>query len=346
MRVLLTGVTGQVGGALRDRLSEMATVLQTDRRQLDLSQPATVSNALDHFRPDLIVNPAAYTAVDLAEDERDLAFRVNADAPAAMARWAARHDVPLLHFSTDYLFDGTGEVAWREDDVPAPLSVYGASKLAGERAIMEAGCRYLIIRTSWVYAARGKNFLRTIARLASERKELRIVADQFGAPTSARIIADATAKILRWELTDGGDLFGRDGGVINVSASGATSWHGFAEAIVAGLKQRGINLEAEQVVAIKTSEYPTKAQRPQNSRLDHLRLNDRFGIVMPPWRDALALELDELTGMWVDRSDFQHASLVPDEAVDACWRKPSPKRSTATCAAAPATSNITRRYVT
>jgi dTDP-4-dehydrorhamnose reductase len=168
-----------------------------------------------------------------------------------------------------------------------------------------------------VYAARGKNFLRTRARLASERKELRIVADQFGAPTSARIIADATAKILWRELTGRGESFGRDGRVINVSASGATSWHGFAEAIVAGLKQRGINLEAEQVVAIKTSEYPTKAQRPKNSRLDHRRLNDRFGIVMPPWRDALALELDELTGMWVDRSDLQHASLVPDEAVDA-----------------------------
>jgi dTDP-4-dehydrorhamnose reductase len=313
MRILLTGVTGQVGSALCAPLAKFATVLQADRGQLDLSQPATLSNALDQLQPDLIVNPAAFTAVDLAEDERELAFRVNSDAPAAMAQWAARHGVPLLHFSTDYVFDGSGEAAWREDNAPAPLSVYGSSKLAGERAIMNAGGRHLIVRTSWVYAAQGKNFLRTIARLAGERKELRIVADQFGAPTSARIIADAIVQILRQQPSGRGDLFDRDGGLINISASGETSWHGFADAIISGLRWRGVKLETEQLIAIATSEYPTKATRPQNSRLDHQRLNDRYGIVMWSWRAALAVELDELTGVVADDGGFRHASLVPEE---------------------------------
>jgi dTDP-4-dehydrorhamnose reductase len=314
MRILLTGVTGQVGSALCAPLSEFSTVWQADRGQLDLSQPATLSNALDRLKPDLIVNPAAYTAVDLAEDERELAFRVNSDAPAAMAQWAARHNVPLLHFSTDYVFDGSGEAAWREDDRPAPLSVYGASKLAGERAIIVSGCRHLIVRTSWVYAAQGRNFLRTMARLAGERQELRIVADQFGAPTSARIIADAVVKILRDELSGSSDLFKNDGGLIHLSASGATSWHGFADAIIAGLKRRGVKLETERLVAIATSEYPTKATRPRNSRLDHQRLNSRYGIVMPPWHAALALELDKLTGVTVDDGGFRHAPVVPEKA--------------------------------
>jgi dTDP-4-dehydrorhamnose reductase len=317
MRILLTGVTGQVGSALCAPLSRFATVLQADRGQLDLSQPAMLSNALDQLKPDLIVNPAAYTAVDLAEDERELAFRVNSDAPAAMAQWAARHGVPLLHFSTDYVFDGAGEAAWREEDAPAPLSAYGASKFAGERAIIDARCRHLIVRTSWVYAAHGKNFLRTIARLAGERKELRIVADQFGAPTSARMIADAVVKILRTELRSSGDLFDHEGGLINISASGETSWHGFADAIIAGLKRRGVKLEAEQLVAIGASEYPTKATRPQNSRLDHQRLTDRYRIVMPSWREALALELDELTGVAVDDGGFRRAPLVPEQKCDA-----------------------------
>jgi dTDP-4-dehydrorhamnose reductase len=230
-----------------------------------------------------------------------------------MAQWAGRHGIPLLHFSTDYVFDGSGTAAWREDDAPTPLSAYGASKLAGERAIIQTGCRHLIVRTSWVYAAQGKNFLRTIARLAGERKELRIVADQFGAPTSARIIVGAIVEILRKQSSAGGDLFNPDGGLINISASGETSWHGFADAIICGLKRRGIKLEIEQLVAIATSEYPTKAMRPQNSRLDHQRLNDRYGIVMPSWRAALAAELDELTGVVGDDGGFRRASLVPEE---------------------------------
>jgi dTDP-4-dehydrorhamnose reductase len=300
MRILLTGVTGQVGSALCGPLSKFGTVLTTDRSQLNLSQPAALPAALDQLMPDLIVNPAAYTAVDLAEDEPEEAFRVNSESPEALAKWAARHGVPLLHFSTDYVFDGSGRRAWREDDAPAPLSAYGSSKLAGERAIMNAGCPHLIVRTSWVYAARGKNFLRTIARLAGERKELRIVSDQFGAPTSARIIADAVLEILQREWKGSAELFRRNGGLINVSASGETTWHGFADAILAGLKRRGVKLETEQLVSIATSEFPTKAERPQNSRLDHWRLNDIYGIVMPSWRAALAPELDELTGVMLD----------------------------------------------
>jgi dTDP-4-dehydrorhamnose reductase len=296
MRILLTGVTGQVGGALRGRLAEFGDVVAAGRDALDLSQPHTIGAALDRLRPDLIVNPAAYTAVDLAEDQRELAFRVNAEAPAALAQWAAAHGVPLIHFSTDYLFDGSGEAPWREVDVPAPLSVYGASKLAGENAIGAAGGRYLIVRTSWVYAAEGKNFLRTIARLAGERTELKIVADQFGAPTSARIIAEAVISILRGQMAAGGRPFDRDGGVVNVSAAGETSWHGFAAAIVAGLKARGAKLAAEAVVPIRTVDYPTKAVRPHNSRLDHRRLNESFGVVMPSWRAALDWELDAMTG--------------------------------------------------
>lgn len=294
MRILLTGVTGQVGGALIAPLSEIAMVVGADRGQLDLSQPQSIPAALDRLEPDMIVNPAAFTAVDLAEDERDLAFRVNADAPAAMAQWAARRDIPMIHFSTDYLFDGSGKAAWREDDAPAPLSVYGASKLSGELAIREAGGRHLIVRTSWVYAAQGRNFLRTIARLAGERKELRIVADQFGAPTSARIIADAVMKILNMEMSEGGRSFDRDAGLVNISASGETSWHGFSTAILAGLQDRGIEVKTEDIVPIKTVDYPTKAKRPHNSRLDHSRLNDTFGIAMPSWREALSVELDEL----------------------------------------------------
>ena len=196
MRILLTGVTGQVGAALRAPLECAGALVAADRSRLDLAQPENMAAALDEMAPDLIVNPAAYTAVDRAEDERELAFRVNAEAPGAMARWAASRGVPLIHFSTDYVFDGGGTRAWREDDATGPLSVYGASKLAGEDAIRSAGGPHLVVRTSWVYAATGANFLRTIARLARERDELRIVADQIGAPTSARLIADAVAKIV------------------------------------------------------------------------------------------------------------------------------------------------------
>jgi dTDP-4-dehydrorhamnose reductase len=195
MRILLTGTSGQVGGALLPLLRRSQEVLAPNRAEFDLSDPRALAAALDRLEVDLIINPAAYTAVDRAEDEPELALRINAEAPAELACWAARHSVPLVHFSTDYVFDGSGETPWREEHRCCPLSSYGRSKWAGEKAIQASGAPQLIIRTSWVYAAQGTNFLRTVNRLARERDELRVVADQFGAPTSASAIAEAVAMI-------------------------------------------------------------------------------------------------------------------------------------------------------
>jgi dTDP-4-dehydrorhamnose reductase len=294
MRILVTGVTGQVGGALVKELEPTVSIIPSSRTILDLAQPDQIASSLDRLSPDLIINAAAFTAVDRAEDEKEMAFRVNGEAPGAIARWAAGRGVPVIHFTTDYVFDGAGARPWREDDPANPLSVYGASKLAGEEAIRSAGGPHLIIRTEWVYAACGTNFLRTIARLAKERKELRVVSDQFGAPTSARLIADAVAGILGSDGSLLADRFAASQGAINVAASGEISWHGFAVAIVAGLKARGATLAVESIVPLETKDYPTKAKRPANSRLDLTRLKEVFGIVTPRWDQALAMELDLL----------------------------------------------------
>ncbi|EAQ37382.1 dTDP-4-dehydrorhamnose reductase [Nitrobacter sp. Nb-311A] len=294
MRILLTGTGGQVGGALRLLLGKSGTVIAPSRSAFDLSNPDTLAGALDAFRPDLIVNPAAYTAVDRAEDERDLAFLVNAKAPAAIAEWSARHRVPLIHFSTDYVFDGSGDKPWREDSPTGPLSAYGASKLAGDLAIHAAGGPHLIARTSWVYAATGANFLRTIVRLAGEREELRIVADQIGAPTTANAIANAVTRIVYPNTSNLSALFARHGGVINLACVGETSWHGFASAIVTGLKSRGMKLSVKTIIPIATTDFPTRARRPGNSRLDLSQLQDRFGLTPPTWQEALSRELDSL----------------------------------------------------
>ena len=294
MRILVTGVSGQVGGALVERLRSGGTIIAADRTLLDLARSDEIPAALDRMAPDLIINPAAYTAVDRAEDEAALAFRVNGEAPGALARWAAGRAVPLMHFSTDYVFDGSGARPWREDDPTGPLSVYGASKLAGEDAVRAAGPPHLVIRTSWVYAAQGANFLRTIARLARERAELRIVADQFGAPTSAALIADAVSRIVATNGAALAERFAAAGGLVHMTASGETNWHGFATAIVDGLKARGVALAATRVTPIATADYPTKARRPANSRLDLTRLRHAFGVTTPPWDDALKPELDLL----------------------------------------------------
>ena len=293
MRILVTGVTGQVGAALRAPLESAGSVIAADRSVLDLSRPEQLRSTLDRMSPDLIVNPAAYTAVDRAEEERELAFRINAEAPGAIARWAAGRGVPFIHFSTDYVFDGSGERPWREDDPTGPLSAYGASKLAGEQAIRSAGGSHLIIRTSWVYAAQGSNFLRTIVRLAQQRAELRVVADQFGAPTSARLIAGVVADMLRSSPLLA-ERFAASGGLVNVSASGETTWHGFATAIVEGLKARNVPLAAQSIQPIPTDAYPTKARRPANSRFDLTRLKSVFGVDTPKWDEALSVELDRL----------------------------------------------------
>jgi dTDP-4-dehydrorhamnose reductase len=294
VRILITGVTGQVGGALTRRLAPLGTIVAADRTQLDLTQADAITSALDSIRPELIVNPAAYTAVDKAEDEPELAMLINGTAPGAIARWAARNDVPLIHFSTDYVFNGTGTRPWREDDRTEPLSVYGASKLKGENEIRAAGGCSLIVRTSWVYAAEGKNFLRTIARAARERAELRVVADQVGAPTSAALIADAVGRMLEGGIDALRERIAASNSLVHLAASGEASWHRFASAIVAGLRARGLTVATERVIPIRSDEYPTKARRPLNSRLSLTRLKDIFGIVPPTWESALAPELDIL----------------------------------------------------
>jgi dTDP-4-dehydrorhamnose reductase len=300
MRILLTGTSGQVGGALQEPLGKIGDVLTADRSLFDLNRPDSLFPALDALSPDLIINPAAYTAVDLAEDERELAYRVNAEAPGAMARWAADRDVPMMQFSTDYVFDGSGDRRWRESDPTDPLSVYGASKLAGEAAVRRAGGSHLILRTSWVFASRGKNFLTTIARLARERPELCIVADQIGAPTSARSIAQAVVSIISGADSDEVDIglikrrFAAFEGLVHLSNAGETSWHGFATAIADGLRSRSQQIVVTSIAAIGTKDFPTKARRPLNSRLDTTRLETMGGIQMPHWLTALNIELDDL----------------------------------------------------
>jgi dTDP-4-dehydrorhamnose reductase len=294
MRILLTGGSGQVGSALLARLQGFGTVMAPDSSAFNLAQPDLLGDALDRIAPQLIINPAAYTAVDRAEDEPETATAVNATAPGIIARWARLHDAPLVHFSTDYVFSGLEEQPWCEDHEPKPLSTYGKTKLAGERAIQAAGGCHVILRTSWVYAAQGRNFLCTISRLAQERKELRIVADQVGAPTPASLIADEVTTIvgrgidyLRRFCTD-------VNGLVHLTASGQTSWYGFACSVVEGLRARGIDLDVENIVPIRTDEYPTRARRPRNSRLDLSRWRRVSGHSPANWETALAPVLDQL----------------------------------------------------
>jgi dTDP-4-dehydrorhamnose reductase len=303
MRILLTGAEGQVGRALREPLQSLGTVLVPNRTAFDLSRPDLLSPLLDSLSPDLIVNPAAYTAVDRAEDEVELAFRINAEAPKILARWAALHRVPMLHFSTDYVFDGSGQKPWCEDDPTGPLSVYGASKLAGETGVREVGGDHLVVRTSWVFSSTGNNFMNTISRLAKERAELRIVSDQFGAPTSAQSIAEGVISILQASAATSIEFrraeiarrFGLAQGLLHVSNAGETNWYRFGCAIVEGLRARGTPLAVRNIVPIETRDYPTKAQRPFNSRLDSTRLNQQFGFQMPNWQNALAEEIAHIT---------------------------------------------------
>jgi dTDP-4-dehydrorhamnose reductase len=296
MRILITGATGQLGKALTCRLQTCGLVITADRSIIDLSRPDTISRSLDVLRPDIIINTAAYTAVNKAEDEPELAMLVNARAPGMIARWAAQHGAALLHFSTDYVFNGDGEWRWTEEDSPRPLSVYGASKLAGEDEVRAAGGLSLVLRTSWVYASTGRNFLNTIAALARERTELRVVADQVGAPTTAASLADAVATALEGKNTvsEFEAPFGAARGLVHISATGEASWHEFASAIVDGLRTRGVSLAVTRLLPISTREFASRAQRPLNSRLDLGRLQRVFGITMPHWYSALDTELDRV----------------------------------------------------
>lgn len=276
----MTGAGGQVGAELVPRLAALGTVVATDRASLDLAAPDAIVAAMRSVRPAIVVNAAAYTAVDLAERERDAAFAVNAAAPGVLADEAKRCGALLVHYSTDYVFDGRGTRPYREDDPVAPLGIYGASKLAGERAIVEAGGRHHIFRTAWVYGWHGHNFMRTMLRLGAERDALRVVADQVGSPTPAWLIADVTARLLQR-----GHEFAP--GIRHLTASGLTSWHGFAEAIFAEAVQRGLLARAPQVAPIATADYPTPAARPAYSCLDTGRLEQELAEPLPSWRDAL-----------------------------------------------------------
>jgi dTDP-4-dehydrorhamnose reductase len=296
MKLLLFGGNGQVGTELRRSLGSLGDVVVATRsgtledgtrcEQADFDAPESLPELVDRIAPDLVVNAAAHTAVDRAESEPDAAFRANAQAPQAIAGACARRGIRLVHYSTDYVFDGHGTRPYREDDPTAPASVYGASKLAGEEAIRGSGAPHLIFRTAWVYAAHGRNFLRTMLRLAGERDELRVVADQLGTPTPAALIADVTARVLAQPSSRSGTW--------HLTAGGATSWHGFAEAIMQGAQARGLIARVPRVLPIATADYPTPAARPAYSVLDCSALQRDFGIALPSWQEGLSLTLDAL----------------------------------------------------
>ena len=290
MRILLTGGTGQLGRALAVALLDVGLVNSPPRAEFDLASEGSMRRVLDAWRPDMIVNAAAYTAVDRAESEPEAALRVNGAAPAVLANWAAANGAAIVHYSTDYVFDGTAARAYREDDPPKPVNAYGRGKLAGEAAVRGSGAAHLVIRTSWLYAAKGNNFLHAILRLARENETLRIVDDQIGAPTSAQWLAQATARILA-NTPPRGALRG----VLHAAAAGSVSWHGFASAIVARARERGFPVRARTITPIPTSAYPTPAARPRNSVLDLDRLRKDHGIDPPPWREQLDAAFARIT---------------------------------------------------
>ncbi len=292
MRLLLLGGNGQVGRELRRTLPALGELVVATREggdgepAADFDAPDALGELVRRIAPDVVVNAAAYTAVDRAESEPDAAFRVNARAPGAIAQACAATGALLLHYSTDYVFDGSASRPYREDDATAPLGVYGASKLAGEEAVRASGARHAILRTAWVYAAHGKNFLHTMLRLAGERDELRVVADQVGAPTPAVWIAEASTRILAHGVPTSGTW--------HLVAAGETSWHGFAQAIIDEALAAGLLQRVPRVLPIATAEYPTPARRPAYSVLDTERLRRDFGIAPPDWRDGLRAVLSEL----------------------------------------------------
>jgi dTDP-4-dehydrorhamnose reductase len=312
MKLLLLGAGGQIGFELQRALAPLGDLVCATRTgQLpggaecavaDLARADALIGLLDDEAPDLVINAAAYTAVDRAESEEAVADAVNAEAPGVLARWCAQRDAALVHFSTDYVFDGRGTRAYREDDATAPLGAYGRGKLAGEAVIRVSGARHLILRTAWVYAARGQNFLRTMLRVAKERDSLRVVADQRGAPTPARWIAAATALLVARSLRDGFDRLTTNGleqrrpsTTFHLTASGETTWHGFAQAIFEDALAAGLIERVPRVEPIATAAYPTPAQRPAYSRLDNTRLYDAFGLRLPDWRRGVSDVIAELS---------------------------------------------------
>lgn len=285
-RILITGINGQLGFELRRSLAMLGECICLDRQQLDLSRPAEIAAVLDQYQPDIIVNPAAYTAVDKAESDAELAHAVNAAAPAAMADWAAAKNALLLHYSTDYVFDGDKATPYAEEDATNPQSVYGLSKCRGEQAIRASGADHIILRTSWVVGAHGGNFLKTIMRLARERDSLNVVADQIGAPTPAALIADVSAHIIKqWQASQDKQLLG----TYHLTSSGNTSWHGYTEYLLTLAQRYGValQLKPENLHAIPSRAYPTPAKRPGNSRLNCSKIERNFGLIMPAWQSGV-----------------------------------------------------------
>jgi len=297
MRILLLGKDGQVGWELQRALAPLGEVVALGYDghsgfSLDVTDETAVRATVAAVMPQVIVNAAAYTAVDRAESEADIAHRVNAEAPGVLADEAAMRGIWLVHYSTDYVFDGSGSRPRHEDDPTGPLSVYGKTKLAGEEAIRASGCRHLILRTSWVYAARGDNFARTILKLAAEREQLTVIADQVGAPTGADLIADVTAHLVRAVVS--ADDASR-GGTYHLVASGETSWHGYANFVIEEARRRHASeFKVREVAPVLSSAWPTAAVRPLNSRLDTTRLQADFGIHLPDWRFGVGRLLDEI----------------------------------------------------
>ena len=295
MKIVLFGKSGQVGWELQRALTPLGELIALDFDSVgdcgDFTNLEGLDATLARLKPDIIVNAAAHTAVDKAEGEPELAHTINALAPGVLARRAKLLGAWLVHYSTDYVFDGSGTTPWLETDRPAPLSVYGKSKLEGEQLIRASGCQHLIFRTSWVYAARGANFAKTMLRLAQERERLTVIDDQIGAPTGADLLADVTALALRQVLQRP-----QDGGLYHLAAAGHTSWHGYAKYVIAHVKtvQSAINIIANEVVAVPSSAFATAAARPLNSRLDTTKLQTTFGLQLPPWQRGVERMLTEI----------------------------------------------------
>ena len=295
MKILLLGKNGQVGWELQRSLAPLGEVLALDRHSApwcgDLSQPERLAQTVRDYRPDVIVNAAAHTAVDKAESEPELARCLNVSAPEALAKAAAEVGAWLVHYSTDYVFNGHGDQPWQEESVTGPLSVYGQTKLEGEQAIAAACAKHLIFRTSWVYAARGGNFAKTMLRLAGERERLTVIDDQKGAPTGADVIADVTAHAIRSVLQQA-DL----AGIYHLVAAGETTWHGYASHVIAKARQIKPDsaLRVNVIAPVPTASFPTPAQRPLNSRLSTHKLQQAFGLVLPPWQQGVDRMLTEI----------------------------------------------------
>ena len=297
MKILLLGKNGQVGWELQRSLAPLGQVLALDRSSTDfcgdLSQPERLVQTVRDWRPDVVVNAAAHTAVDKAESEIELARCLNATAPASLAQAAADIGAWLVHYSTDYVFNGQGDQPWLEGDATGPLSVYGQTKLEGEQAIVASGCKHLIFRTSWVYAARGGNFAKTMLRLAAERERLTVINDQHGAPTGADLIADVSAHALVHAMMDPAAGLS---GIYHLVASGETSWHGYASHVIAQARQiqPARAWKVTEIAPVPTSAFPTPAQRPLNSRLSTHKLQQSFGLVLPPWQQGVNRLLTEI----------------------------------------------------